>query len=232
MPSGPLSSRAAGLAALPLLALALAGCAGSPTTSGPCAYTPVSGFTDLHGLAVNPERPEELYAATHHGLFRAVNDTGWARVGSLQDDLMGFSMHPTNGSTFWVSGHPRTGGNMGVRVSRDGGCDWQTLAAKDWDFHAMTVSPANPDHLWGFYRNELRQSTDGGNNWEVVSRPPPMGALAADPRDVNVLYATTQQGLQKSTDAGRRRAPGRGPATSGLRRCSSGAPAAWSRRAR
>lgn len=188
--------------AVPLLALALAGCTGSPPPV-PCTYTPVSGFADLHGLAVDPEHPEMLFAATHHGLFRAVNDTGWARVGSMADDLMGFTMHPTNGSTVWVSGHPATGGNMGVRISRDGGCNWKTIAARDWDFHAMTVSPANPDIVWGFYRAELRRSSDGGSNWEVLSKPAPIAGLAGDPKSADTVYATTQQGLQKSTDGGR-----------------------------
>lgn len=205
-PRGLGGRRVAGLALLPILALALAGCTGgSPagTVGGPCTYTPVSGFSDLHGLAVNPERPEELYAATHFGLFRAVNDTGWARVGSVQDDLMGFSVHPTNGSILWSSGHPRTGGNMGVRLSRDGGCTWQTIMAKEWDFHAMAVSPANPDHLWGFFRGELQRSTDGGHNWQVAGRPPPIGSLAPDPRNTELLYAAAgQRGLLKSMDGG------------------------------
>lgn len=198
--------RAAGLALLPLLALALAGCTGggpSGAAGGPCTYTPVSGFSDLHGLVVNPERPEELYAATHSGLLRAVNDTGWSRVGSVQDDLMGFSAHPTNGSTLWSSGHPRTGGNMGVRLSRDGGCSWQTIMPKEWDFHAMAVSPANPDHVWGFYRGELQRSTDGGHTWQVAGRPPPIASLAPDPRSTEVLYAAAGgEGLLKSTDGG------------------------------
>lgn len=211
----PGSRRILGLALLPLLALALAGCTGGPgpTIGGPCTYTPVSGFSDLHGLAVNPERPEELYAATHSGLFRAINDTGWARVGTVQDDLMGFSVHPTNGSTLWSSGHPRTGGNMGVRLTEDGGCSWRPILAKEWDFHAMAVSPANPDHLWGFYRGDLQRSTDGGHTWQAIARPQPIGSLAPDPKNTELLYAAAgQAGLLKSADGGATWAPFRSKA--------------------
>lgn len=166
-------------------------------------YVPVDGFNDVHGLAVSPEDPDEIYVATHHGLIRG-RDSEWARVGDLQDDLMGFSMHPTNGSTFWTSGHPRSGGNMGVRQSTDGGFTWVTLWDERVDFHAMSVSPADPDNLWGFYATTLYRSTDGGREWSIVNHQPPlMRTLAADPADANTLYATTQSGVVKSTDAGK-----------------------------
>lgn len=167
-------------------------------------YVPVSSFSDVHGLAVNPEDPREIYVATHHGLIRGVNDNEWARVGGMQDDLMGFSMHPTNGSMFWTSGHPRGGGNMGVRQSTDGGFNWRVTWNERVDFHAMTVSPADPDRLWGFYGRQLYESTDGGSQWNVANpSPPAMRALAADPADAATLYATTQGGISKSIDGGK-----------------------------
>lgn len=167
-------------------------------------YVPVSSFSDVHGLAVNPENPREIYVATHHGLIRGLDDKEWSRVGSMQDDLMGFSMHPTNGSTFWTSGHPRGGGNMGVRQSTDDGFTWRTTWNDRVDFHAMTVSPADPDILWGYYGGKLYQSTDAGVAWSVVNlSPPPMRGLAADPTDASTLYATVQGGVSKSTDAGK-----------------------------
>lgn len=169
-------------------------------------YVPVSGFSDVHGLAVSPENANEVYVATHHGLMRGLvsgDQAQWSRVGSMQDDLMGFSMHPTNGSTFWTSGHPRGGGNMGVRQSTDGGFDWRTLWNERVDFHAMTASPANPEHLWGYYAGKLYRSTDAGTTWAVANdKPPATRALAADPKDTQTLYATTQAGISKSTDGG------------------------------
>lgn len=167
-------------------------------------YVPVSGFSDVHGLAVNPTNPREVYVATHNGLIRGLDDKEWTRVGSMQDDLMGFSMHPTNGNTFWTSGHPRDGGNMGVRQSTDDGFTWRTMWNERVDFHAMAVSPADPSLLWGYYGSKLYQSTDGGSAWSVVNQSPPtMRALAAHPTDASTIYATVQGGVSKSTDAGR-----------------------------
>lgn len=176
---------------------------GDEDPAGEGSYTPVSSLADIHGLAVDPERSEVLYVATHNGLIRAVNDTDWARVGASQDDYMGFSIHPTNGSIFWVSGHPKSGGNMGVRQSTDGGFTWETLALQGVDFHAMTVSQADPDRLWGSFRGEIHRSLDGGHTWEVVSQSPqPIASFTSHPEDPDVVYAAGSQGIFHSTDAG------------------------------
>lgn len=171
---------------------------------GARTLTPVSSAPDVHGMAVDPEDPSRLYVATHHGLIRAVGDTDWARVGTMQDDLMGFSMHPSEGGTFWVSGHPRGGGNMGVRMSTDGGFTWETLALKgEVDFHAMAVSPADPDVLWGSFRGKVYHSTDGGHDWDTVGDAPSRtAALVGDPDDRDTVYAATSEGILQSTSGG------------------------------
>ncbi|MBW3581569.1 MAG: hypothetical protein KY455_00575 [Euryarchaeota archaeon] len=166
-------------------------------------YVPVDSVPDIHGIGVDAERPDILYVATHHGLVRAVNDTDWARVGTLRNDYMGFTAHPEEGGTFWVSGHPSEGGNMGVRHSTDGGFTWRTLALKGVDFHALTVSPADPDRLWGHFQGKIYASNDGGHHWTIVSDAPrPVLALAGDPSDADTVWAPGTQGLDKSTDGG------------------------------
>lgn len=187
---------------LVLTSLLLAGCASPSQDAGGGEYVPVAGFSDVHGIAVNPERPDELYVATHNGLIRG-KDGAWARVGSMQDDLMGFSMHPANGSTFWTSGHPRTGGNMGVRLSTDGGFTWRTLSLEGVDFHAMTISPADPNVLWGSWRGETYHSADAGNTWNQYPNGPTARSLTAHPKEKDTLYAMTQAGITRSTDAGK-----------------------------
>ena len=187
---------------LVLCALVLAGCA-TPTQDAPTReYVPVPGFADVHGIAVDPEDSDVLYVATHNGLIRGKNGT-WTRVGNMQDDLMGFSMHPTNGSTFWTSGHPRGGGNMGVRQSTDGGFTWKQLSLDGVDFHAMTVSPADPNVLWGSWRGSIYHSVDAGKTWTTYPNAPPARSLTADSIHDDTLFATTQAGIQRSADSGK-----------------------------
>lgn len=177
-----------------LLALLLAGCASSPAP-GTSPETQID-LPDLHGLAASPDDADVLFAATHAGLARWERGVGWAFVGDARDDLMGFTAHPTEPGVFWASGHPRGGGNMGVRFSDDGGVSWTTRWAEPVDFHAMAVSPADPDVLWGHYRGQLHRSDDGGRTWRVLAETLPQArALAAHPTERETLYATTPAGI-------------------------------------
>lgn len=194
------------LALLP--AAALAGCLGGGP-DGP-ATPPGAGeaFRHVHGLAVDPQQAGRLYVATHHGLFVGDNGTSWQRVGPA-DDYMGFIVHPTNASIMWSSGHPQNPTaayhNLGVRQSRDGGHTWETIALEGVDFHAMAVSPANPDRLWGYVAGgKLHRSDDGGRTWSVIAeRPPGIAGLAADPDNADLLYAAGgNAGAYRSLDGG------------------------------
>jgi len=170
----------------------------------PAAYTPINSFQDIHGLAIDPNDSSILYVATHHGLVRGVDDTEWSVVGEYRADFMGFSLHP-DGKTFYSSGHPPTGGNIGVAKSTNQGIDWETIAlAGQVDFHAMAISHANPNILYGWHGNRLYKSTDGGEEWQTVnaSNLSRVFALAPDPREENTLWAATDSGLYASSDGG------------------------------
>lgn len=165
-------------------------------------------WSDVHGLAIHPEDPRVVFVATHRGLLRSEDDRTWTRVGDSDDDLMGFSLHPRDGDVVWTSGHPPGGGNLGVRVSRDGGLTWQRIALEGVDFHAMTVSPADPDRLWGFWRNQVYATQDGGATWAALEgRPPAIRALVAHPTEADTVFATTTGGIAVSRDAGLTWAP-------------------------
>lgn len=196
---------AVGIGAVVIVGILVLSRGGDPAADGPRILTPVTRFGDVHGIAVNPEAPGQLFVATHYGLMRGDNGTGWVRVGEAQDDYMGFSMHPTDGDTFWTSGHPRGGGNIGVQQSTDGGYTWHVLALeKAADFHAMTVSPADPTHLWGYYRGQVYASLDAGNTWSVVdAEPPQLFSLAADPKDPSTVWGAASTGLVRSADGGK-----------------------------
>jgi photosystem II stability/assembly factor-like uncharacterized protein len=162
--------------------------------------------THVHGLAVDPSDPDRLLIATHHGLHALTLSTRRSeQVSERRDDFMGFTPHP-DGGTLFASGHPAEGGNLGFIVSEDGGATWamRSLGLNGpVDFHAMTVSPADPAVIYGAYGG-LQVSRDGGVTWELAG-PAPEGliALAASRADANRLYAATEAGLRVSDDAGR-----------------------------
>jgi len=169
---------------------------------------PLDQLSHIHGIAVNPNDNTRLYVATHHGLYLASPDGTAVAVSASQDDLMGFSPHPTKPDTLYASGHPAGGGNLGFITSTDGGKTWKQLSPGTRgpaDFHAMAVSKADPKVIYGAY-GRLQVSRDGGHTWEPWERlaPLPDGliALAASATDVNTLYAATRGGLLVSKDAG------------------------------
>lgn len=198
-----------------LLALILHGA----TATAQETVTDLLQRTHVHGLAVDRADSSRLLVATHHGLYVARADGSVERISDHRDDLMGFSPHPEQPDVLFASGHPATGGNLGVIVSEDGGHRWRKLSDGvdgPVDFHQMTVSPADPQVLYGYYGG-LQRSTDGGRNWERVG-PAPAGmiVLAASGTDSGSLYAGTQDGLAVSRDGGlnwRPATPAGGPVT-------------------
>lgn len=169
--------------------------------------TPVNAITHGHGLAVDVADPNNVYIATHHGLLVLKNDKDLYQVGNKKDDYMGFSPHPTDPKIFFSSGHPSTGGNIGFQKSIDGGFTWEKVSNGvngPVDFHAMTVSPANPNLIYGWFQGAIQRSEDGGKNWEIVSSTNvPIVNLAADSKDESIVYAASPQGLMVSKNKGK-----------------------------
>jgi len=172
----------------------------------------ISQFPHIHGMAVDPRDPEVLWLGTHGMLIKVVNRARWVRVGNADYDLMGFNVHPTLAGVLLTSGHPGPGDRrpnpLGLEISRDAGLSWTPVSMEGLvDFHAMSVSPADPKviYAWstgsrpGFYR-----SVDGGRSWSLVPAPAlrQVFALAASPTRPREVVAATDIGLLRSSDAG------------------------------
>ncbi len=171
------------------------------------------GYNHLHGLGYDADN-ERLLLASHFGLF-ALTDEGLFQLGPNRDDLMGFSADPDNPTILYASGHPQGGGNLGVLRSDDGGQSWQQiftgLEGETVDFHSMTISPADPQRLYGAFQGRLYVTRDGGDSWQAAAAeglPWQAGfcwgapCLTADTADPNLIYAATAVGLYHSQDGG------------------------------
>lgn len=165
----------------------------------------------VHGLAVDPFHPQVVWIGTHGSLIRVRNGNEWMRIGRQRYDMMGFNVHPKEPNLLVTSGHPGPGDRrpnpLGVEISRDGGQTWQPLAlVRQADFHAMTISRADPKMLYGWNvsgRVGLDRSRDGGRNWEYID-PGLNGVyyIAAHPEKAVTVLAGTAGGLLISEDAG------------------------------
>jgi mono/diheme cytochrome c family protein len=177
--------------------------------AGSVSAQPISleRLSQIHAIAVSPERPGTLYVATHEGLFSASEDGNAERISQSRDDLMSLVLDPSAATVLYASGHPGTGGNLGLVQSQDGGRSWRQLspgAGQPMDFRELVVSPADPKVLYGHFKT-LNTSRDAGRSWIKLPRlPAKVYALAASARDPDVVYAATRGGLLSSTDGGRR----------------------------
>lgn len=167
---------------------------------------PARAIAHAHGIAVHPKDPSALYIATHEGLFVLDGDKRLSRIGESEDDFMGFMPHPTDPNTFFASGHPPRGGNLGFLKSTDGGITWQMVskgADEPADFHALAASPVNPQLVYGYHEG-LRRSEDGGLTWQAVNTTVRPLALVADPQEESTVYASHAYGggIMVSRDRG------------------------------
>ena len=176
------------------------------TDGASVSLTSVDSISHSHGLAVDIEDPTKLYIATHEGLLLLQDEKDLYRIGDTENDLMGFTVDAKNPKTFYSSGHPSYGGNIGFQKTMDGGETWQKVSDGingPVDFHTMTVSPVDSNIVYGLFSGQIQKSTDGGSSWTLLNNQPgKIIALLADIVDVKTLYASTQQGLWVSKDGG------------------------------
>lgn len=166
---------------------------------------PLARLGHVHGIALDPGEPSRVLLATHQGLFAASPNGLATRVSKLNADFTALTVHPKDPGKFFASAKSAKGGNLGVMVSEDGGATWRRISdAADGQmaFQAITISPTNPDLMYGAGK-DLQVSRDGGLTWRrVAPAPESLLALSASSGDENILLAATMKGLLISHDGG------------------------------
>jgi len=190
---------------LGIAVIAAVGIGGAAWWQAGAQSVPIDEVSHIHGIAIDPKDSSRLYLATHYGVFHTSADGMAEQVSENTNDYMGFTQHPTDPDVIYASGHPAGGGNMGVLVSRDGGRSWEQLATGAGgpvDFHAMDVSRADPNVVYGLYGG-VQISRDGGESWSVAGAPPAQVIdLAASAVSPDIVFAGTMSGLMLSRDGG------------------------------
>jgi photosystem II stability/assembly factor-like uncharacterized protein len=115
---------------------------------------------------------------------------------------MGFTVAGPN--QFLASGHPAPGqgglGHLGLIESNDAGVTWKTLSlAGDADFHALRYRH-NTVYGYNSVSGQLLTSTDR-TTWKTRAAVA-LRDFDVSPADPKILLATTETGLQRSTDNG------------------------------
>ncbi len=184
---------------------------GSGGDRGGSALAPLeveTGVLHVHGLGVDPG-DGVLYAATHSGLFRVPEQGKATRVANRAQDTMGFSI--VGPGRFIGSGHPDFREDdvrpplLGLIESGDRGETWDRISLHGKaDFHALHAAHGK---VYGYdSTSRTFMVSENRKDWDRRSTLP-MADFAVDPADPDTLLATTQKGVVRSTDGGRRWQP-------------------------
>lgn len=161
---------------------------------------PVGGaLHHVHGIVVVDD--DSLLLGTHTGVVSLSTDGTMAPVGEGKDDHMGMSGVPGT-DRLVSSGHPGVGSRLpnplGFMTSDDGGATWTPVSLTgEVDFHALATDGALVVGYDG--RAGLLTSDDGGATFTPGASIAPAALAIRD----GAVYATTAQGVQRSTDGGR-----------------------------
>ncbi|HYL35833.1 MAG TPA: hypothetical protein VEV17_07975 [Bryobacteraceae bacterium] len=174
---------------------------------------------EVWSLAVDPQDPDAIYAATNSGMFKSTDGgEGWSAANSGLPPLGGFAslaIDPQNTATVYAafrfppSGQPLTANpvaSLGVFKSTDGGASWVSAALQD-SISVIAIDPQNSSTLYAGSARGLgiRKSTDGAATWtrsSVGLRGLNIWAFAVDPQDTSKVYAATGSGIFKTTNSG------------------------------
>lgn len=171
--------------------------------------------TSLSGVAVNPSRPSELYAATlGGGLFKSEDGgTSWSAegAGKFNYNVTSVLLDPSNPNQLFAATAPNAFFDSispgGIYGSPDGGSTWQTIDA--WtpapDVLSLAAAPTQPTTLYAgqYWTGGLYRSTDGGQTWAQTA----LDTLGVErvvtvPTASGSVYVISGGNLFDSTDAG------------------------------
>lgn len=159
----------------------------------------------VHGLGVNPA-DDQLYVATHTGLFRLDGETP-VRIADRYQDTMGFTV--AGQDRFLGSGHPDLREMreldlpplLGLIESTDAGESWSSRSLSgDVDFHALG-SASGRIYGWDSTSGRLMTSTDE-TSWTTLGTYN-VSAIAVNPEDPLQLVVSTPDGVIESSDGGK-----------------------------
>jgi hypothetical protein len=195
---------AAGLVLVGMSAAVAAFTADEPSAADgalPLAEFADPGVVHVHGLGVDPQ-DDAVYAATHMGLFRIPEDGQAVRVANRYQDTMGFEV--LGPGRFLGSGHPDFREDdtplLGLIESRDAGRTWTPLSLRgEADFHAIE---ARHGQVYAYDSTSETFMVSANGEWDRRSELVVLD-FAVSPEDAELVLATTEAGLQRSTDGGR-----------------------------
>lgn len=123
-------------------------------------------------LAVDPQNPEHVFAATQSGLYQSTNrGDDWTLVPNIQNaPIAGLALLKEGNDTVML-GYRLLQSAPGLYQSRDGGNTWEKLWTETkGTILKVAIAPSNPQVLYAVNENNMVfQSQDGGRIWNTLN---------------------------------------------------------------
>jgi photosystem II stability/assembly factor-like uncharacterized protein len=173
----------------------------------------------IFDLAIDPTRPQVVYAATSHGVFKTTNGgRRWSPTG-LTDAALLVAVDGVRPDFVYAASVDRgVGAPQRIQVSTDGGRTWRERT--EVTVISLETHPAREGTAYAvdFQTGGLLETTDAGATWKSIGADLPATAsnrvndIAIDPTRPDFLYAAlqaagTDPGLFRSGDGGDRFVP-------------------------
>jgi len=161
--------------------------------------------TDVHGLGMDPQNPDTLYASIMGaGLYRTTEAGGsWESVNPEVGVMGPILVDPRDPETLYVAGMEGA-----FLRSEDGGKSWGGLGSIPGGMATwVSQSLKNPDVLYAA-GGGVSKSTDGGESWRPMDGGLPGGVstVAVSPEDPRIVYTGVLDGTEalvyRSEDGG------------------------------
>ena len=179
----------------------------------------------LHGLAVAPSDPNEIYVGSvHDSVYRLFNLNGAhifrssdggqtfteASGGfpiSTQTSINALVVHPNKPEVAYaMTSLHETSTAIGIYKTTNGGNSWLPVNdGLDPLTNDLQIDPVNPEVLYAATESGIYKTTDGAASWRYLSvdeRGTPIIDLAIDPVNPLTLYAISPHNLYRTKDGG------------------------------
>lgn len=188
------------------LSAASMACAGMKETEWKDVSSGISGI-DLHSLAVNPGKPDIVYASSYKTVYKT-KDGGqtWTEVLSFRGTENGINtiaIDPSNSQVIYA------GSAEGLYRSSDQGLHWERIfngvGKLENAIFAVTVGPDKSENIYIGTIAGIFFTEDAGNNWGKGQNLPSeiiVVSISTDAYNPQILYAASDRGIYKSLNSG------------------------------